>query len=253
MKSLKLKASGENVTGLPLAARGMRIGLLGGSFDPPHEAHREISLTALKRLGLDRVWWLVTPGNPLKPASKADFETRLQAARRMARHPRIEVTGFSAGSAYTIDLLSALKRRFPDVNFVWLMGADNLAQVHRWRGWEKIFALMPIAVLDRPGFRMKARAGQAAQRFAPYMVDDSDAGGLPLLLPPAWAILSHKLSSLSSTALRAETAETRVHKKKSKKKRAKKSAQAPAKDVERGAKRDSRDKRKTVKKKSKRH
>ena len=191
----------------------MSIGLLGGSFNPPHKAHRDISLTALKRLGLDQVWWLVAPGNPLKDASKlASLEDRVAAARKMANSPRIEVTGFAGSSAYTIDLLTELRRRFPGVNFVWLMGADNLAQFHRWRSFDKIFALMPIAVLDRPGFRLKARAGLAAQRFAPYRVDESDAGGLARLDPPAWTILSHRLSGLSSTALRAK----KVNKKKAK-------------------------------------
>jgi len=206
-----------------MAARNMRIGLLGGSFNPPHEAHLEISLTALKRLGLDRVWWLVTPGNPLKDPSKlASLESRVEAARKMARHPRIEVTGFAGGSAYTIDLLAELKRRFPGVNFVWLMGADNLADFHRWQAWQQIFESMPIAVLDRPGFRHKARASKAAQRFALYQVDESDAGGLARLEPPAWTILSHRLSGLSSTALRAKKAKKK--KAKGKDKSAKKKA-----------------------------
>ena len=201
----------------------MRIGLLGGSFNPPHEAHLEISLTALKRLGLDRVWWLVTPGNPLEDPSKlASLESRVEAARKMARHPRIEVTGFAGGSAYTIDLLAELKRRFPGVNFVWLMGADNLADFHRWQAWQQIFESMPIAVLDRPGFRHKARASKAAQRFALYQVDESDAGGLTRLEPPAWTILSHRLSGLSSTALRAKKAKKK--KAKGKDKSAKKKA-----------------------------
>ena len=200
-----------------MAARNMRIGLLGGSFNPAHEAHREISLTALKRLGLDQVWWLVTPGNPLKDPSKlASLESRVEMARKMARHPRIEVTGFAGGSAYTIDLLAELKRRFPGVNFVWLMGADNLAQFHRWRAWEEIFAAMPMAVLDRPGLRLKARASKAAQRFALYQVDESDAGGLARLEPPAWTILSHRLSGLSSTELRAKKAKKRKAKGKDK-------------------------------------
>ena len=201
----------------------MRIGLLGGSFNPPHEAHLEISLTALKRLGLDRVWWLVTPGNPLKDPSKlASLESRVEAARKMAWQPRIEVTGFAGGSAYTIDLLAELKRRFPGVNFVWLMGADNLADFHRWQAWQQIFESMPIAVLDRPGFRHKARASKAAQRFALYQVDESDAGGLARLEPPAWTILSHRLSGLSSTALRAKKAKKK--KAKGKDKSAKKKA-----------------------------
>jgi nicotinate-nucleotide adenylyltransferase len=182
----------------------MSIGLLGGSFNPPHEAHRQISLTALKRLGLDRVWWLVAPANPLKDAAKLpSLEDRVEAARKMARSPRIEVTGFAASSPFTIDLVTELKRRLPGVNFVWLMGADNLAEFHRWRSFDRIFAKLPIAVLDRPGFRLKARAGMAAQRFAPYRVDESDARGLARLEPPAWTILTHRLSGLSSTALRA--------------------------------------------------
>src|SRR3972149_1134338 len=128
----------------------------------------------------------------------------------MARHPRIDVTGFAGGSAYTIDLLAELKRRFPGVNFVWLMGADNLADFHRWQAWQQIFESMPIAVLDRPGFRHKARASKAAQRFGLYQVDESDAGGLARLDPPAWTILSHKLSGLSSTELRAKKAKKKA-------------------------------------------
>jgi nicotinate-nucleotide adenylyltransferase len=189
----------------PVAAPGMRIGLLGGSFNPAHAAHREISLTALKRLGLDQVWWLVTPGNPLKDVShQPGLAERVAAAKKVARHPRITVTGFDGGSEsrYTIDLLKVLKQRFPGVHFVWLMGADNLADFHRWKAWPEIFAIMPIAVLDRPGYRLKARSSQAAQRFAPYYVDETDAAGLALLVPPAWTVLSHKLSGLSSTALR---------------------------------------------------
>lgn len=183
----------------------MRIGLLGGSFNPPHEAHRAISLTALKRLGLDQVWWLVSPANPLKdPSTLPSLETRVEAARKLARHPRIEVTSYSGGSAYTIDLLTALKRRFPGVQFVWLMGADNLAAFHHWRDWEQIFALVPIAVFDRPGYRLKALASRAAQRFAPYQVDETDAGGLASFIPPAWTMLTHPLSGLSSTAIRTK-------------------------------------------------
>jgi nicotinate-nucleotide adenylyltransferase len=187
-----------------MAAPNMRIGLLGGSFNPAHEAHREISLTAMKRLGLDQVWWLVT-GNPLKNADLSGVDERVAAAKKVAGHPKIAVTG---GSAYTVDLLRGLKRQFPKVNFVWLMGADNLAEFHRWRNWSEIFALVPIAVLDRPGFRLKARASKAARRFSGLYVDESDAAGLALLEPPAWTILSHQLSSLSSTVLR-EGAENR--------------------------------------------
>jgi nicotinate-nucleotide adenylyltransferase len=195
----------------PAAAPGMRIGLLGGSFNPAHAAHRDISLTALKRLGLDQVWWLVTPGNPLKDVSNlTGLGERVAAARKAARHPRITVTGFDGGSGshYTVDLLKALKQRYPGVHFVWLMGADNLAGFHRWKAWPEIFGLVPIAVLDRPGFRLKALASRAAQRFAPYYVDETDAAGLALLVPPAWTVLSHRLSGLSSTALRENVLES---------------------------------------------
>jgi nicotinate-nucleotide adenylyltransferase len=204
----KTQASLTQVTRLPMAAPNMRIGLLGGSFNPPHNAHVEISLATVKRLGLDQIWWLVTPGNPLKDASKLpDLAGRVQAAKELvAKHPRIEVTGFAGekSSPYTVDLLTELKRRFPTVKFVWLMGADNLADFHRWRAWERIFRLMPIAVLDRPSFRLKARASTAAHRFSGFHVDESDASGLAQLEPPAWTILSHRLSALSSTKLRAK-------------------------------------------------
>jgi len=228
-KRKKLRKAGKpkvnksrEIARLPMAAPNMSIGLLGGSFNPPHDAHRQISLTALKRLGLDQVWWLVAPGNPLKdPTKLASLQDRVHAARKMAKSPRIEVTSFAASSPYTIDLITELKRRFPGVNFVWLMGADNLAQFHRWRSFDKIFARMPIAVLDRPGFRLKARAGMEAQRFAPYRVDESDARGLARLEPPAWTILTHRLSGLSSTALRAGKAKKK--KAKGRTKRARKS------------------------------
>jgi len=188
---------------VPMAAPNMRIGLLGGSFNPAHAAHRQISLAALKRLRLDQVWWLVSPCNPLKPKAP-DLETRIMTARKVAHHPKIVVTGFEAGrnSAYTVDTIRFLKRRYPAVNFVWLMGADNLVSFHRWRSWETLFRLVPIAVLDRPGYRLKARASRAAQHFASAALDETDAAGLPGMEPPAWALLSLPLSSLSSTRLR---------------------------------------------------
>ena len=167
---------------VPIAAPNMRIGLLGGSFNPAHAAHRHISVAALKRLGLDQVWWLVSPGNPLKDAGKMpNLEARIEVAREVAHHPKIVVTGFEAArpSAFTVDTIGFLKRRYPSVDFVWLMGADNLASFHRWREWEKLFGLVPIAVLD-----------------------ESDARGLASMEPPAWTLLSLPLSSLSSTRLR---------------------------------------------------
>jgi nicotinate-nucleotide adenylyltransferase len=197
----------ERAARLPMVSPRMRIGLLGGSFNPAHAAHVEISLTALKRLGLDQVWWVVTPGNPLKRSSKLPgLSERVEAARKIANHPRIAVTGFPGekGPPYTVDLLTELKRRYPAVNFVWLMGADNLAEFHRWRSWQRIFETAPIAVLDRPGFRLKARASQAAARFQEFHVDESDAQGLARMTPPAWTIITHRLSPLSSTEIRGE-------------------------------------------------
>jgi nicotinate-nucleotide adenylyltransferase len=222
VRPAKSLTPGEKAARLPLASPRMRIGLLGGSFNPAHAAHVEISLTALKRLGLDQVWWVVTPTNPLKTPSKLPSLTeRVDAARKVADHPRIAVTGFPGekGSPYTVDLINELKRRYPGVSFVWLLGADSLAEFHRWRAWHKIFAMLPIAVLDRPGFRLKARASQAAMRFHGSIVDESDARGLARMVPPAWTIITHRLSSLSSTALRGEAKGKKAGDKKSKKKR----------------------------------
>ena len=197
---------------VPLAAPSMRIGLLGGSFNPAHAAHRQISLVALKRLRLDQVWWLMSPNNPLK-AKAPDLETRIAVALEVAHHPKIVVTGFEAGrnSAYTVDTIRFLKRRYPSVNFVWLMGADNLVSFHRWRAWEALFRLVPIAVLDRPGYRLKARASRAAQRFASAALDETDAPGLLRMEPPAWTLLTLPLSSLSSTRLRGAKGATTAH------------------------------------------
>jgi len=206
-----------------MAAPRMRIGLLGGSFNPAHEGHRHISQVALARLGLDQVWWLVSPGNPLKDASELpSVKKRVAAAREVAQHPRIAVTGFedAHGFVHTIDTIRFLKRRFPDVHFVWLMGADNLAGFHRWQAWETLFRLVPIAVFDRPGFGLKARAGKAARRFAAAAVDDSDAGGLTGIVPPAWTFLTIPLLGLSSTGLRSAAGTDKAHKKKSGKEKA---------------------------------
>lgn len=218
------KSKGREHRKVPAAAPGMRIGLLGGSFNPPHAGHLHISRVALARLGLDRVWWLVSPGNPLKTVSKLpDLAARVAAARDIARHPRIAVTGFEGalGSGYTIDTIRFLQRRYPQTHFVWLMGADILAEFHRWRGWDELFRRVPIAVLDRPGFRLKARASKAAQRFASAAIDESDAAGLVLIGPPAWTLLTIPLSTVSSTGLRAKPGKSGPKKKEAKEKAAK--------------------------------
>lgn len=190
----------------PLAFPGMRIGLLGGTFDPPHAGHLHISDIALKRLGLDRLWWLVTPGNPLKTRKDvAAFDKRLKRASGFVQNPRIDVTGFEAarGYRYSADTVSFLAERFPGTHFVWIMGADNLAGFHRWHLWREILWTLPVAIADRPGFRFAALSGQAAHRFARFRVDESDAAGLWRFYPPAWTLLTLPLSAVSSTQLRA--------------------------------------------------
>ncbi|RFB78645.1 nicotinate-nucleotide adenylyltransferase [Methylovirgula sp. 4M-Z18] len=190
---------------LPAHAPGMRIGLFGGSFNPPHEGHRLASLIALKRLGLDRVWWMVTPGNPLKSNGHLPaLAARVQAAKLVANHPRIDVTGFEAqiGTRFTYDTLCWLKRHCPQVDFVWLMGADNLRQFHRWQHWREIAALIPIAVIDRPDSTLRAGGGQAGHVLARHRLDESDAMLLPGHATPAFVFLHGPRSPLSSTALR---------------------------------------------------
>lgn len=190
----------------PPAYPGMTIGLLGGTFDPPHGGHSHISEMALKRLGLDRLWWLVTPGNPLKTRGDgAAFAKRFAQARAQTRDPRIVVTGFEAslGSAYTAETLRYLTRRYPETRFIWVMGADNLVTFHRWERWRDILQLAPVAVVDRPGYRYAALSGRAARAFTHVFVDESDARGLGRLAPPAWTFITARLSALSSTGLRA--------------------------------------------------
>ncbi|MGQ4273718.1 nicotinate-nucleotide adenylyltransferase [Terrihabitans sp. B22-R8] len=195
------------VRGLPPHAAGMRIGLYGGSFNPPHAAHVMVSRRALLRLGLDRVWWLVSPGNPLKDNDGLPpVETRLEQARALITDPRIVPTDAESrlGTRYTMDTLSALQARCPGVRFVWIMGGDSFAAFHLWRDWQAIAGTMPFAVIDRPGTTHTGMRSKAALRFAAGRIDESDAALLPLCAPPAWVLLHGPRSDLSSSRLRGD-------------------------------------------------
>lgn len=189
---------------------GLRVGLLGGSFNPAHDGHRSISLEALRRLRLDAVWWLVSPQNPLKPRSgMAPLGERLSEARRTARHPRILVTGIEAelGSVRTAETLDRLHALFPRTRFVWLMGADNLAQIPRWQQWERIFEGTPVAVFNRPAYSLRALGGKAARRFRDRRIGQERAGRLAASAPPVWVFIMNPQHPASATEIRKRRAQ----------------------------------------------
>jgi nicotinate-nucleotide adenylyltransferase len=193
------------VVKLPRWAPGQKIGLLGGSFNPPHDGHLLISHLALRRLRLDRLWWLVTPGNPLKENSGLpELTARMAAARALIEDPRIAVTGFEAeiGARFTYDAIAWLVRRAPGAHFVWIMGADNLVQFHHWRHWRDIAALVPIAVVDRPGSTLRSVTSRAGATLSRYRAAERDAGRFAMTRPPAFLFMHGPRSPVSSTALR---------------------------------------------------
>ena len=185
----------------------MRVGLLGGSFNPAHAGHRHIAALALRRLRLDQVWLLVSPGNPLKPRDgMAPLAMRLAGARAIADGRRVVASAIEAmlGTRFTIDTLRLLLRRFPRVRFVWLMGADLLSQLPRWRRWEQMLRCIPVAVLPRPGYTRQALAGQAARRMRHARRRERAAATLPGEAP-GWVLLTAPQNAVSATAIRAGT------------------------------------------------
>lgn len=190
--------------GFPIAVPGMVVGLLGGSFDPAHDGHAHITREALKRLGLDRVWWLVTPGNPLKARQPAPMADRLARARQVMKdHPRVVITDLEArlGTRLTADTIDRLRALYPGVTFVWLMGADNLVQFHRWGRWRDILNAVPVAVLARPGSGVAARLSVAARTYGTHRVRRGKA--LAFDPPPSWLFVDLPLNNASSTEIRA--------------------------------------------------
>jgi len=189
----------------PLAGQGLAVGLLGGSFNPAHAGHRRISELALKRLGLDAVWWLVSPQNPLKPATgMAPFAARLAGARALARHPRIRVSDIEAGlgTRYSVDTIRRLQARHRRCRFVWIMGADNLAQLHAWHRWPELLRIVPVAIFARPTYSLRAFRSPAAKRFARFRKPARKATSLVGAPAPAWAFVGGALDPLSATAIR---------------------------------------------------
>ncbi len=177
------------------------IGLLGGSFDPPHHGHVHITRQALKRFGLDRVWWLVSPGNPLKENAPASLERRMAASRAIMQHPRVKISDIESrlGTRYTADTLRALIKLYPRARFTWLMGADNLAGFHKWQEWQWIAQHVRIGVMARPGEQLRAGLSPMARQFARYRVP---AASLAHAKAPAWALIGGPMRDISSTDIR---------------------------------------------------
>ena len=192
--------------GFPIATQGMTVGLLGGSFDPAHAGHVHITKAALKAFRLDRVWWLVSPGNPLKAQGPAPMADRLARARAVMDHPRVTVTDLEArlGTRYTADTLQRLMAIYPGVHFVWLMGADSLAALHRWDRWDWIMDHVPVGVLARPGSGLAAGMSKAAERYAVDRVPPRAASALARLRAPAWCFVTGPQMAISSSELRAK-------------------------------------------------
>lgn len=201
--------------GAPQRHNASKIGLLGGSFNPAHAGHREISIAALKHFNLDAVWWLVTPGNPLKnPDEYAPYEDRMRMARRVAGHHRLVVSNFEQrkNTQYTVDTIDALQTLWPDMRFLWLMGADSLENFHAWRDWRRIAQMIPFAVFNRPGSETAADQSIAGKELSAFRVETNDLASMlhrvSPIDPPVWAFMPATANPLSSTALREQCRQT---------------------------------------------
>ncbi len=190
---------------MPFVEKGMTVGLFGGSFNPPHAGHALVAEIALRRLKLDQLWWIVTPGNPLKDTRHlAPLAERLERCEELIQDPRVKITAFEAAHniRYTADALAMIKARNPGVHFVWVMGADNLADFHLWQRWQKIALTFPIAVIDRPGSTLAFLSSRMAKTFGYARIDEDDAPILARSRAPAWTFIHGPRSLLSSTAIR---------------------------------------------------
>jgi nicotinate-nucleotide adenylyltransferase len=191
---------------MPYAQKGMAVGLFGGSFNPPHGGHALVAEIALRRLALDQLWWIVTPGNPLKSSNElTPLTERIRLSEAMGRNRRIKVTAFEAAHhlRYTADTLALVRARNPGVNFVWVMGADGLRDFHHWQRWRQIVMTFPIAVIDRPGSTLSFLSSVVAKTFDYARIDEIDAPRLARMKAPAWTFIHGPRSLLSSTAIRA--------------------------------------------------
>ena len=193
-------------SGMPLATKGLRIGLLGGSFDPPHSGHMHISKWAIKEFSLDRIWWLVSPGNPLKKDAPADLDRRLSACNKLVNHPKVIVTDLERvfKTRYTAQTLTTLKSQYRGVRFVWLMGADNLAEFHKWDRWQDIMHMLPVGVMARPNQQLAANCSPAARIFRESRLSARSSTALPFKEAPSWSLLTGPMDDESSSKIRAK-------------------------------------------------
>ena len=193
-------------SGMPLATQGLRIGLLGGSFDPPHSGHMHISKWAIKEFSLDRIWWLVSPGNPLKKDAPADLDRRLSACNKLVNHPKVIVTDLERvfNTRYTAQTLTSLKSQYRGVRFVWLMGADNLAEFHKWDRWQDIMHMLPVGVMARPNQQLAANCSPVARIFRESRLPAQSSTALPFKEAPSWSLLTGPMDDESSSKIRAK-------------------------------------------------